>query len=111
MPTSPRNQPINQWAEDDRPREKMLLKGKSALSNAELIALLIGSGNVEESAVQLAQRMLDATGNNLIEFSKLSIEELSPLSRNGQSQSHQHYCSHGTGQAPHSRKGVAANQN
>ncbi len=54
-----------------------MLKGKSALSNAELIALLIGSGNVEESAVQLAQRMLDATGNNLIEFSKLSIEELS----------------------------------
>jgi len=77
MPTKPRNQPINQWAEDDRPREKMLLKGKSALSNAELIALLIGSGNRDESAVQLAQRMLDATDNNLIEFSKLSIEELS----------------------------------
>ncbi len=76
MPTKPRNQPINQWAEDDRPREKMLLKGKSALSNAELIALLIGSGNSDESAVQLAQRMLDATSNNLIEFSKLSIEEL-----------------------------------
>ncbi len=77
MPTKPRNQPINQWAEDDRPREKMLLKGKSALSNAELIALLIGSGNVEESAVQLAQRMLDTSDNNLIEFSKLSVEELS----------------------------------
>ena len=77
MPTKPHNQPINQWAEDDRPREKMLLKGKSALSNAELIALLIGSGNSNESAVQLAQRMLDNTDNNLIEFSKLSIEELS----------------------------------
>ena len=77
MPAKPKSQPINQWAEDDRPREKMLLKGKSALSNAELIALLIGSGNSEESAVQLAQRMLDSTGNNLIEFSKLSIEELS----------------------------------
>ncbi len=77
MPTKPRNQPINQWAEEDRPREKMLLKGKSALSNAELIALLIGSGNNDESAVQLAQRMLDSTSNNLIEFSKLSIEELS----------------------------------
>ncbi len=77
MPTKPHNQPINQWAEDDRPREKMLLKGKNALSNAELIALLIGSGNSNESAVQLAQRMLDNTDNNLIEFSKLSIEELS----------------------------------
>ena len=55
----------------------MLLKGKNALSNAELIALLIGSGNSNESAVQLAQRMLEATDNNLIEFSKLSIEELS----------------------------------
>jgi DNA repair protein RadC len=70
-------QSIRQWAEDDRPREKMLLKGKNALSNAELIALLIGSGNTEESAVELAQRMLDSVGNNLIEFSKLSIEELS----------------------------------
>jgi DNA repair protein RadC len=69
--------PINQWAEDDRPREKMLLKGKAALSNAELIALLIGSGNTDESAVQLAQRMLDASGNNLIEFAKLTVEELS----------------------------------
>jgi DNA repair protein RadC len=72
-----KNQPIRQWAEDDRPREKMLLKGKSALSNAELIALLIGSGNSEESAVQLAQRMLDGVDNNLIELSKMSIEELS----------------------------------
>ncbi len=72
-----KSQPIRQWAEDDRPREKMLLKGKSALSNAELIALLIGSGNQEESAVQLAQRMLDSVNNNLIELAKLSIEELS----------------------------------
>lgn len=77
MPTKSHNNPINQWAEDDRPREKMLLKGKNALSNAELIAILIGSGNTEESAVQLAQRMLDTANNNLIEFSKLSIEELS----------------------------------
>ncbi len=77
MPTKPKNQPINQWAEDDRPREKMMLKGKNALSNAELIALLIGSGNSDESAVQLAQRMLDRVDNNLIELSKMSIEELS----------------------------------
>jgi len=77
MPTKSHNNPISQWAEDDRPREKMLIKGKSALSNAELIAILIGSGNTEESAVQLAKRMLESVSNNLIEFSKLSIEELS----------------------------------
>ncbi len=72
-----KSQPIRQWAEDDRPREKMLRKGKNALSNAELIAVLIGSGNADESAVQLAQRMLDSVSNNLIEFSKLGIHELS----------------------------------
>ena len=77
MPTNYQNHPISQWAEDDRPREKMLIKGKSVLSNAELIAILIGSGNTEESAVQLAKRMLESVHNNLIEFSKLSIEELS----------------------------------
>ncbi|MBN2637794.1 MAG: DNA repair protein RadC [Bacteroidales bacterium] len=75
MPT--KNTPIRQWAEDDRPREKMILKGKNALSNAELIAILINSGNKEETAVQLAQRMLDAAQNNLIELSKLTIEDLS----------------------------------
>ncbi|MBN2614402.1 MAG: DNA repair protein RadC [Bacteroidales bacterium] len=77
MPTTNLNNPIRQWADDDRPREKMMLKGKHALSNAELIAILIRSGNTEESAVQLAQRILDAVQNNLIELSKLSIEELS----------------------------------
>ncbi len=76
MPTK-NNNPIHLWAEDDRPREKLLLKGKGTLSNAELIAILIGSGNRDESAVQLAQRMLDAVQNNLIEFSKLTVEELS----------------------------------
>ena len=49
---------INQWAEEDRPREKMMLKGASALSDAELLAILIGSGNQEESAVALMQRVL-----------------------------------------------------
>ena len=77
MPTNIQNHTIRQWAEDDRPREKMLLKGRNALSNAELIAILIGSGNKDESAVQLAQRMLDNAGNNLIEFSKMDIEALS----------------------------------
>ena len=77
MPTTNLNNPIRQWADDDKPREKMMLKGKHALSNAELIAILIRSGNTEESAVQLAQRILDAVQNNLIELSKLTIEDLS----------------------------------
>ena len=68
--------PIKQWSEDDRPREKLLLKGKSALSNAELIALLLGSGNRNESAVDLAKRILDQSGQNLAELSKYQISDL-----------------------------------
>ena len=49
---------ITQWAEEDRPREKMMLHGVSALSNAELLAILIGSGNTEESAVELMRKVL-----------------------------------------------------
>ena len=68
--------PINQWAEDDRPREKMLLKGKSALSDSELLAILIGSGSRNESAVQLCQRILASVSHNLNQLSKLSIVQL-----------------------------------
>jgi DNA repair protein RadC len=68
--------PINQWAEDDRPREKFLLKGKSALSDSELLAILIGSGSRNESAVQLCQRILATTNNNLNQLGKLSIQQL-----------------------------------
>ena len=68
--------PISQWAEDDRPREKLMTKGKGQLSKAELIAILIGSGNREESAVQLAQNILNSIGNNLAELSNLSINNL-----------------------------------
>lgn len=67
---------IKQWAEDDRPREKLMLKGKTALSDAELIAILISSGSVEESAVSLAQRILEGSQNNLLELSKLSVNDL-----------------------------------
>lgn len=67
---------IKQWAEDDRPREKLMFKGKASLSNAELIAILIGSGNTRMSAVELAQSMLNEVDNNLIELSKLGIEDL-----------------------------------
>ncbi len=67
---------IKKWAADDRPREKMLSKGKGVLSNAELIAILIGSGNDELSAVALAREVLNAAGDNLYDLSKLSLDEL-----------------------------------
>ena len=67
---------IKQWAADDRPREKMISKGKGALSNAELIAILIGSGSGGQSAVELARQVLHAAGDNLYDLSKLSVDEL-----------------------------------
>lgn len=67
---------IKEWASDDRPREKMMQKGKSALSNAELIAILIGSGNATQSAVELSRSILDSVGNNLIELSNLNLSDL-----------------------------------
>ncbi len=67
---------IKSWALDDRPREKMLLKGKESLSDAELMAILIGSGNRNETAVDLSKRILRFVNNNLQKLSKLSIEEL-----------------------------------
>ena len=68
---------IRQWAEDDRPREKMLRKGIASLSDAELLAILIGSGNTNETAVELAKRILYESGGNLNELAKLSVTELS----------------------------------
>lgn len=68
--------PITTWALDDRPREKLLLKGKTALSDAELIAILIGSGNRQESAVELSKRILADFHNNLNELGKQSVETL-----------------------------------
>ena len=56
---------ITQWAEDDRPREKLMRLGPEALSNAELMAILIGSGTPEESAVDLMKRVLNDCNNNL----------------------------------------------
>lgn len=67
---------IKNWNEDDRPREKLLLKGRIALSDAELVAILIGSGSRNESAVSLSQRILASVGNNLSELGRLSISEL-----------------------------------
>ena len=67
---------INRWAEEDRPREKMISKGAQALSNAELLAILIGSGNAEDSAVALMQKVLAAYGNSLDRVGRLSVDEL-----------------------------------
>ena len=67
---------IKDWAEEDRPREKILLKGISALSDAELLAIIIGSGNNEESAVELSQRILFSADNNLNVLGKFSIKQL-----------------------------------
>lgn len=67
---------IKQWAEDDRPREKLLLKGKAALSDAELIAILISSGNTTESAVELSRRILQSVSDNLVELSRMSVSDL-----------------------------------
>ncbi len=67
---------ITSWAEEDRPREKMLLKGKMALSDAELLAILLGSGVPGENAVALARRMLSSVENNLHELGRRSIAEL-----------------------------------
>jgi len=70
------NQTIKSWADDDRPREKLLSKGKSALSDAELLAILIGSGTRSKTAVELAQEILEAFENSLYEFSKANFASL-----------------------------------
>lgn len=67
---------IKQWAEDDRPREKLLLKGRHVLTDAELIAILIGSGNKDESAVDLARRILADYNNDLNAIGKLNVKDL-----------------------------------
>lgn len=67
---------ITEWAEEDRPREKLLLKGKQSLSDAELIAILIGSGTKSLSAVELSKQILQKVDNNLNELAKLSVKDL-----------------------------------
>ena len=70
------NLTIKTWAEEDRPREKLSLKGKNTLSDAELVAILIGSGNKNESAVELSKKILASINNNLNKLGKLSINDL-----------------------------------
>lgn len=70
---------IKSWAEDDRPREKLISKGASTLSDAELLGILIASGTREKSAVDLARELMALANHNLNQFGKLSIKELQQI--------------------------------
>lgn len=74
---------IKNWAIDDRPREKLALKGAEALSNSELIAILILNGSVDKSAVDVAKDLLNAVGNDLQKLSKLSVKDMVKLKIKG----------------------------
>lgn len=67
---------IRNWAEDDRPREKLMIKGKNALSDAELLAIVLATGNRSESAVDLSKKILKSVNDNLAELSRLGIPDL-----------------------------------
>lgn len=71
---------ITDWALEDRPREKMMAKGAGELSSAELLAILIGSGNTDENAVALMQRVLKSVDNDLTRLGRMSLEELQKFS-------------------------------
>jgi DNA repair protein RadC len=70
---------IKNWAPEDRPREKLILKGKSALSDAELIAILLGTGTTTLSAVDLAKNVLQIAGNNLHDLARLTVKDLTKV--------------------------------
>ena len=74
---------IKQWAVDDRPREKMLLKGCGALSNAELLAILMNNGTANTSALELAKTLLHAVNNNLTRLAGMSVPEILQLKIKG----------------------------
>ena len=76
MQNQPNSFSIKNWSNDDKPREKLVQKGKAVLSDAELVAILIGSGSRDESAVELSKRILASVNNNLNQLGKLSIGQL-----------------------------------
>lgn len=76
MVTDEKRLTIREWSEDDRPREKMARKGAQSLSDAELLAILIGSGNKDESAVELSRRIMRECKDNINELARLSITDL-----------------------------------
>ncbi|MDB9932804.1 DNA repair protein RadC [Flavobacteriales bacterium] len=67
---------IKNWSEEDQPREKLMAKGRQVLSDAELLAILIGSGNRSESAIELCKRILNNSQNNINQLAKLSVNDL-----------------------------------
>jgi DNA repair protein RadC len=67
---------IKSWSSDDRPREKFITKGPSSISHAELIAILIGTGTPQKSALEVSKELLFSAQNNLLELSKKNLEEL-----------------------------------
>jgi DNA repair protein RadC len=72
----PENLSLKQWADEDRPREKLLLKGKAALSDAELVAILLRTGTRDETVVDVAKKLLNRVGNDLNRLGKLSVEDI-----------------------------------
>ena len=79
----PNNTSIKNWAEDDRPREKLLLKGAESLSNSELFAILINNGTQQFSAVDVAKQLLQAVNNDMLKLSCLSVNEILQLKIKG----------------------------
>ena len=75
---------IKNWADTDKPREKMIAQGKTALSNAELLAILLGSGSADESAVELSRRILASVNNSLTALGKQSLQQLQAFKGIGQ---------------------------
>jgi DNA repair protein RadC len=71
-----KNIPISQWNEEDKPREKLMNKGKNALSDAELLAIIINSGTLQESALDIARKILNTVDNNLNELGRLDLQSL-----------------------------------
>ena len=84
MDTYTNHTTIRHWAEDDRPREKLMLKGRQSMSDAELLAILIGSGTRHESAVDLAKNILHRAHDNLVELSKMNMKDLVAVKGIGQ---------------------------
>ena len=75
---------IKNWEDTDKPREKMMAQGKTALSNAELLAILLGSGSADESAVELSRRILASVNNSLTTLGKQSLQQLQAFKGIGQ---------------------------
>ncbi len=84
METTERSLSIKNWTPEDRPREKLILKGKSSLSNTELIALLIGSGTKSISAVELGKRVMQRADNNLHQLARQTVKDLKKITGIGQ---------------------------